>query len=45
MSGLLFSESFNKELTNKVFKNILAEHIKHEVDKYANTKLVDDLDK
>lgn len=45
MSEVLFSESFNKELTNKVFKNVLAEHIKREIDKYADVKLVDKLDK
>lgn len=45
MSELLFSESFNKELTNKVFKNVLAKRIKREVDKYADAKLVDELDK
>lgn len=45
MSGVIFSESFNKELTNKVFKNVLAERIKKEIDKYADAKLVDDLNR
>lgn len=45
MSGVLFSESFNKELTNEVFKNVLAEYIKREIDKYADAKLINKLDK
>lgn len=45
MSGVTFSESYNQELRDKVFKNVLAEYIKREIDKYADAKLVDDLDK